>query len=483
MAPRLSLKATQVIGVTLIVTLAIASLSAVYLGLLIRVWLDDTRARGALVASAVYQRAFSVAATDTSGDLKAALAADPGLRSILEAALYDTTITFAALTDTAGVVIAHNDPSLAGAVLPSTGSLATLISRGPVARARALYAPGGGNYDVALDLRLAGGAPFGTIHVGVSTLLLRSQVNAALAELRWPVLGVLAVTVFVAMLLANVILRPIAMISSRVARLGRGEFDTAVELPDDAELRDVSESIRAIGAKLAAGGDDTARRDARRLVALSRLSAGIAHEIKNPLNAMSIHLELLRGALPAGGDATAHLSVITKELRRLDEVVQTFLKFSRPEKLTLVPVAISRLCEEIRPVIEAEAEPRRIRVRFDGPAGLPEVPGDAAALQQALLNLALNACQAMPTGGELTIAAASRGDQVAITVTDTGVGIPPEQLDKIFHLYFTTKDQGTGIGLAMVYRTIQLHDGDITVSSSVGRGTTFTITLPAGTGR
>ena len=110
MALRLSLKAKQVIGVTVIVALAIAALSAVYLGLLIRVWLDETRARGTLVASTVYQRAFTVAATDTSGDLKAALAADPGLRSILEASLYDPTITFAAITDASGREKPSNAP-------------------------------------------------------------------------------------------------------------------------------------------------------------------------------------------------------------------------------------------------------------------------------------------------------------------------------------------------------------------------------------
>ena len=265
-----------------------------------------------------------------------------------------------------------------------------------------------------------------------------------------------------------------------MARLGRGEFDAAVDLPDDAELRDVGESMRAIGARLAAGGDDATQRDAKRLVALSRLSAGIAHEIKNPLNAMSIHLELLRTQFSGSREALEHLRVIMSQLRRLDEVVQTFLKFSRPEQLALKPTSLLAMLDDIKHIAEAEGERAGVRVVVDCPADLPDVRADASSLQNALLNLALNGVQAMPGGGTLRITAtAADRHHIAVRVSDLGVGIPAEHLDKIFNLYFTTKDNGTGIGLAMVYRTIQLHDGDITVESAPGRGTTFTVTLPA----
>ena len=479
MGLRLGMKAKQVIGVTSIVAGAIAVLTAMYLGLMVRVWLEETQAPGELVAKAAYQRAFAVAASDTTGDLAGALRTDPGLRSILEASLYSDNVTFAAITDAQGRVIVHNDPdpALVGTSLAVRGPLTTLINAGPVQQLRAIYTPGGSTYDVSQDLLVSGGTAFGTIHVGVSTLLIRGQMDKALGDLRWPILWVLAGTVFVAMLLANVVLRPISVISSGVARLGRGEFDAAVDLPDDAELRDVSESIKAIGVRLAAGGDAT-QRDARRLVALSRLSAGIAHEIKNPLNAMSIHLELLRTRLGGSREATEHLAVITGQLRRLDDVVQTFLKFSRPEQLTLKPTSLLTLINDIQPIAEAEGERAGVRVEIDCPADLPDIHADPATLQNALLNLALNGCQAMPQGGTLRIAAVIVGDKVAVTVTDSGVGIPADQLDKIFNLYFTTKEGGTGIGLAMVYRTVQLHDGDITVASAPGRGTTFTVTLP-----
>ena len=251
----------------------------------------------------------------------------------------------------------------------------------------------------------------------------------------------------------------------------------------------------------------------RKLVALGRLTAGIAHEVKNPLNAMMIHLELLRtkiratqtavqpepvaaagGMLGLGpGRATAltapvqgaleHVSIIESEIRRLDEVVQGFLKFTRPEDLRLQPVKVHALMDEILPIIETEASKHNVKVTVDMPPSVPAVNGDSAMLRQAFLNLAINACQAMPNGGSLRLKAgpASRA-RVEVLVQDTGVGIAPEHLSKIFNLYFTTKERGTGIGLSMVYRIIQMHDGEVEVQSTPGRGTTFRVLLPRASG-
>jgi signal transduction histidine kinase len=219
-------------------------------------------------------------------------------------------------------------------------------------------------------------------------------------------------------------------------------------------------------------------RYSRKLAALSRLTAGIAHEIKNPLNAAMIHLELLRMRLAEAPEALENLSVIASQVRRLDEVVQGFLKFTRPEDLALKPVPLAPLIDELMPIILAEAGKSQIDVRVDLPADLPPVNGDASLLSQAFLNLALNACQAMPQGGRLRIAARSlSGRRIEITFEDTGVGISPQNLQRIFDLYFTTKERGSGIGLSLVYRTVQLHDGEIEVQSTPGSGTTFRIVL------
>jgi signal transduction histidine kinase len=174
-----------------------------------------------------------------------------------------------------------------------------------------------------------------------------------------------------------------------------------------------------------------------------------------------------------------HVTVIGGEIRRLDEVVQGFLKFSRPEELTLEPVDLAGVVAEVAEVVEPQARTANVGLALEGLSDLPRVSADRPLLRQALLNLALNAIQAMPEGGSLRFAARRAAERrVELEVADSGVGIPPEHLSRIFDLYFTTKEQGSGIGLSMVYRTIQLHDGDIEVQSTPGRGTTFTLQLP-----
>ena len=234
---------------------------------------------------------------------------------------------------------------------------------------------------------------------------------------------------------------------------------------------------------------DAVAESLRKLVALGRLSAGVAHEVKNPLNAMTIHLELLEQKLrqaaevesdgPDLAPALEHVRVIGGEVQRLDQVMQGFIKFNRPEDLKLQAIAVSSLVDGVVRVIGPECASAGVRVVTAGLEGLPEISGDPDMLRQALLNLALNAVQAMPEGGTLRIsAAAARGRRVEILVEDTGVGIKPEHLGRIFDLYFTTRAKGSGIGLSMVYRTVQLHDGEIEVQSTEGRGTTFRIVLP-----
>ena len=229
-------------------------------------------------------------------------------------------------------------------------------------------------------------------------------------------------------------------------------------------------------------------RYSQKLASLSRLTAGVAHEIKNSLHAMTIHLELVKqqiaGSRPRAGavDAEAageHIAVIASTLRRLDDMLQGLLRFTRPEELKLQPAALASMLEAVMPIVSAEARKTGVEVQVDCPADLPMLRADPAMLQQALQNLALNACQAMPNGGRLRIAGRAVRDRlVEVVVEDTGAGIAPEHLDKIFNLYFTTRAGGSGIGLSMVYRTVQLHDGQIEVQSSPGRGTAFRLTLP-----
>jgi signal transduction histidine kinase len=229
----------------------------------------------------------------------------------------------------------------------------------------------------------------------------------------------------------------------------------------------------------------------RRLAAIGSLTANVGHEVKNPINAMVVHLELLRGKL-AGAEvdrsgAQRHVEILADEMHRLDRVVETLADFSRPMNLDLRE---HDLCEVIGRTIElagAELKEHGVRIEANLPATAVPVRVDAELIRQAFLNLLLNAMQAMPAGG--VVRASVRRDQryAVIEIADNGTGIPAAVLPRIFDLYFTTKTRGSGIGLAMTYRILQLHGGAMEVrsnadSEAADHGTTFTIHLPLSVG-
>jgi len=217
-----------------------------------------------------------------------------------------------------------------------------------------------------------------------------------------------------------------------------------------------------------------------RLAALGRITAGVAHEVKNPLNSMRLWLENLKEGLPPDTDESARqaLHVLDNEIDRLDAVVKRFLDFSRPMDVRLEPTQLADLLREVLEVAAPQLDKSKVHVAQLLPIGIPEVFGDRALLKQAVLNLVLNAVDAMPGGGQLQLTLSRRGDMAEITVTDTGKGIPLEHRQKIFQLFFTTRPGGSGIGLASTFRIVQLHNGSIDFTSEVGRGTTFRIELP-----
>jgi signal transduction histidine kinase len=611
---RVGIRTKQIAGVTAIVGVAVVLLSALYVSRLSRVVLHESQARGQLLANAIFHRAREV--VPVNPDPYAALRQDPGLRAVLESSIYGEGVIYAAILDPRGLVVAANDKAMIGKVWPENADLAALEDAGAVRQLRVIYSREGQTLDLKQPMKL-GEEAFGSIRIGVSTLLMRRELNDSLRPALLLGAAALIIAVFVAALLAQLLLRPIHVIRSGLTRLGRGEFGVTLDLPPGDEFGELGSFFNTISQQLSAdrtllvgqkanlqsavehledavalfnqSGElsfsnpamqPTLPADAigralqallptghsyrtlveetlatrtsrgpvqegerllmthaisgvngelvgvllvdrnmaylsrmqstlaysRKLVALGRLTAGIAHEVKNPLNAMMIHLELLRtkirnaarepvavAAGVVGGsagvsteatrsvskvDALQHVEIIESEIRRLDEVVQGFLKFTRPEDLRLQPVDMRGVFDEIMPVLRPEAEANNVRVTVDCPPHAL-VNGDAGMLRQAFLNLAINACQAMPNGGSLRVSCAPASqDRVEIRLEDTGVGIPPDHLGKIFDLYFTTKDHGTGIGLSMVYRIIQLHDGEIEVQSTPGRGTTFKILLP-----
>jgi signal transduction histidine kinase len=614
-----SIKSRQVAGVTSLVVIVVAALSAYHLATLARLSLEETASRGEMLRQAIYQRAWDI--VRTAKDPYVALQQDSGIRSLLESSVgYSPNVTYAAITNKDGVVVAHSDRAEEGKPLPAQEDVAAVLKLSAPGVLRATYFSDK-TYESQQPLLFGDQQQFGSIRIGISTLLVKSELRKAFRTALQGVLLALLISTAVAMLLAQWMLRPIHVIQSGLTRLGRGELDVRLELPEGEEFKDLGSSFAAVSAQLSesrakaltsatdfesvvenledavalfspdgklifcnpamatvlpqfassptrhlaemAPETDAIRsliertldshqpqgpltqaeekagelllmthpiddghgtfvgamlvarnlgfmtqvhstlNYSRKLAALGRLMAGVAHEVKNPLNAMTIHLELLRSkiartlappAVAAAGrggtvatrevaagpsaDINKHVDIIASEIQRLDQVLNGFLRFARPDELKLQPVHLSTIISDVVTTMTPEADARRITLKHECPRDLPEVNADPAMIRQALLNLALNGCQAMQDHGTLRIACHASGRRVYIDVEDTGVGIPPENLQKIFDLYFTTKEKGSGIGLSMVYRIVQLHDGEVEVQSTPGRGTRFRLAFP-----
>jgi PAS domain S-box-containing protein len=228
-------------------------------------------------------------------------------------------------------------------------------------------------------------------------------------------------------------------------------------------------------------------RTAEKLAALHTLSAGVAHELRNPLSAVDLNLHLLEEELTEQGMLTKqgqrYLNVLNAECRRLSVILDNFMKFARPGSIGSHEVDIGKLIEHIMALMEFEADERKIRLEQRVEEGLSSVRGDETAISQVLVNVIVNAFHAMPDGGLCRVTAeqhASDGTRwVAISVTDTGIGMKKEQLSRMFEPFYTTKPAGTGLGLAIAHRIVRDHGGTIQVSSVPGAGTSVFMMFPA----
>jgi signal transduction histidine kinase len=219
----------------------------------------------------------------------------------------------------------------------------------------------------------------------------------------------------------------------------------------------------------------------RRMAAIGRLTSGVGHEVKNPINAIVVHLELLKTKLGNAGTpptATGHLEVIDSEIHRLDRVVQTLVDFSRPVEVKLVEYDLRHVVADVVTLAAAEMSTRQVNLTSRLPAYPLVAKVDVDLLKQAVLNVVQNGAQAMPNGGGLRVVLFEDGRSAVIQVEDEGGGISDELRERIFDLYFTTKKDGSGIGLAMTYRILQLHHGSIDVQSELGRGSVFQLRIP-----
>lgn len=502
----------------------------------------------------------------------------------------------ASVVDANGKALLHTNPQLVGKQIAPRPDFHSVTAARFRAQLRLVYNPSP-VYDVSFPLQLYG-APFGTIHIGVSTVFLQSEITPRLLHALYFSIASIFVSLLLAAGISNVALGPLkeisrnldsmslgapeafsgnesehdefGLVSLKIANLGRQMRDsreifsalkdnvdqlmstlqdglmlftrdsrvvlvsapverflgrprsellgrTANEifsrdshlgalvleaferkrpLPQreltsaagarvQVSLDFVQEKSTQIGALLVMRDAESVRRigdeieTSRRLSASGRVTGGVAHEVKNPINAIVLHLQLLQNKLSQlDPDTRRHMDIIGSEIHRLDRVVQTLVDFMRARDLHLVEIDFRRLLDEVALLAAPDAEQHGVvidRVKWHEP--LP-VKVDLDFIKQALLNVVLNGIQAMPNGGHLLISARRDEDIVVSEVHDQGTGIPRDVQNKIFELYFTTKKDGNGIGLAQTYQILEWHYGSVDFESNEGEGTTFRFRLP-----
>ena len=403
-----------------------------------------------------------------------------------------------------GIILASSNPRRPGTPMARREDLRALRTASPVRRILAILTESD-DYETRVPLGIEGQkTPVLEIQTLVSPVLLRAATLPGLRSLGLASGVALTLAFLLAWWSASLALRPLARIGHLIDDIVSGSGDGKHDKLDAArELAAVEGKLSLLGERFYGARQDAVelrtnldhalekldagtRRQlegqialARRLTAINSLTERVAHEIKNPLNSITLRLELLRSRIAGNSpDAEPEIAILSEEVTRLDRVVRTFLDFNRPLNLSFESTDIGQLVAGISDFLGPEAEQRNITIDFAAPLQPVILKGDGGLLRQALLNIAVNAIEAMEEGGKLTLAVENAGEFCLIRIADTGSGMTPDQQAKIFQLYFTTKPKGSGIGLAMTFRAVQLHGGTIEVKSETGKGTEFVMKLP-----
>ncbi|MCL4193823.1 MAG: cache domain-containing protein [Thermoguttaceae bacterium] len=336
-------------------------------------------------------------------------------------------------------------------------------------------------------IREPGGKVVGALYVGLRQAPFVHKRNVVMAVFLGLVIAATLATLFLLYVVSVLVLRPVDHIVAMARRVIAGDASARVGVRPPGEMGVLCRAIDQMADALAEREErlKVATRQqigrSEKLASIGRLAAGVAHEINNPLTGVLTFAHLLREKSNLDDQDRQDLDLIIHETTRAADIVKGLLDFARERPARKEPLAINEVVARTVRLIRNQKAFDRIRIIDQLVEDLPEVNGDMNQLQQVLLNLSLNACEAMPDGGVLTIATSSRDDKVFVRLTDTGCGIKAEHLDKIFEPFYTTKPvgQGTGLGLSVSYGIIEQHGGTMEVESREGEGTTFSLALPA----
>ncbi len=387
----------------------------------------------------------------------------------------------------AGVYVAHTDrKKVYSKQIFSNEAVASKIQRGE--SGQLIY-----RTDENIEM-VAAYAPVGDYGWGAMLQQPTDEAFAPARRMRFRVMQFMIISVLLASLLAffysRWIVKPVNQLVAGMDRFSRGDLNYRITKVTDDEVGALAENFNEMAARLTEFQNKLKRTEV--LEALGKLASVLSHEIRNPLNSMVINMQILRREFSKEKINKERVEkfygILAAEIKRVDQLVTDFLLIARPPKMEKQETAIDEVIDEVVMLQVADSLAKGVRIERNYERVPIKASVDAAKLKQVILNLTINACQAMSGGGRLTIGLREisggkdpdlpAGPLVELSFADTGHGIPPKDLGKVFDFYYSTKDTGSGLGLAIVQQIVDEHQGRITVESRVEKGTTFTICLP-----
>lgn len=377
-------------------------------------------------------------------------------------------------------VIASSDPSVIGKVLDIKGDV---VKTPGGAQGYLKTSEGGRSFDVMLPV-VVGKEQLGYVHIAVilddfTKLLRANNLNRLIATMVVFALGVL-----VSLFLSMKYTQPIHKLAKAARKVAEGDLTQTMEVRGRDEIGELTESFNEMVKGLNERRELEERlRRSEHLSKIGQLASGIAHEVRNPLNLINLSIDHIkvRYAPPDPKEREEFVNILSNiksDIHRLNGLINNFLDYGKPLRMDIHPIHLNDIMEDVISLACEKLTEQGIVVDKRLTTALPTVPVDRQQIKACILNILLNSIQAMPQGGRIIVETALDGASASMTVTDTGPGIPPENLREIFEPYFTTKDTGIGLGLAVTKRVIEEHGGTIEIMSGPEEGTIARIKLP-----
>jgi signal transduction histidine kinase len=462
----------QVIALLFLAIILVCSSGLLEITNIVRLATDRARIEGELVSDTV-SRLTVLLASESPNEPLSALGEDPRLKEVMASALaHAPTVLTIAVCDPGGIAVAHALPEYIGQRIERYPPVPRPKSLGEAFELLADLRGSAPTWEVSTDLS-QGGTPFASVRVHISGTLIWAEVLGALRRGIVTAVVVIALAIGLGVLLGRIASGRVRILEAGVAALREGRFDEQ-RIPESGVdmFGHLAREINLLR--------DRVRMEPRVLENVAQLAAGMAHEVHQPLQAIKFSLETLRNSEEMNrADVENHIRTAQAAIDRMHRSVEGFLTVVRLRPMAISSINPNTLLEEVRDTLETEANLNGLELDLDLNPSVQETYGDAQVLRQAIQNLVKNAIQATPSReGRVALRSVPRNGSISIEVEDTGPGIPKELLRKVFNFYFTTKEGGTGVGLALVRQAVEIHGGEVDIDSTVGRGTKVTLQFP-----